>query len=476
MCDILQNNDDTDLFGILCRLAGEKDKFFSFKVIATNSAYLLNNQSSNQSCNNTTMNSNSMTLNSTSGFNQSTSTLSSVPNNLSSGYSSIYSSSTNLNYNEEHYQAQIEKKEYIKLLAQGICNVKCITEYENILCTIEAKQLQIDLNESGGSKKLDAVKSYARIINRRVSRAFSFSQDTPNKIKKTISSVFRSPFQSSYSQQSLNEQKASKLTSLASLQLTPTLMETKRKFITLQKSSLPLVSPPEGHKSNQPRRGSHTIHLLSTRTLRNLRSTTTSTINGIANALGNNSQSTSNFSITSSLASIHRSNKKSYKVSESVSNFQKVHYSDDEDMSRFNRDDIEFEDDGDDRESKVLDELNINNENQLAVNLFPSGQKKKMLTSQSIKNLKKKKFNAFLTSKSSMKRYNDDNDDVFINGGTNLKKTVDTDSMEFEQLKYDSNDKLSSYGDVGKQHSTAKLGVLTQSTNHIKNKQKLDTL
>ena len=83
---------------------------------------------------------------------------------------------------------------------------------------------------------MDAVKSYARIINRRVSRAFSFSQDTPNKIKKTISSVFRSPFQSSYSQQSLNEQKASKLTSLASLQLTPTLMETKRKFITLQKS------------------------------------------------------------------------------------------------------------------------------------------------------------------------------------------------------------------------------------------------
>ena len=67
-----------------------------------------------------------------------------------------------------------------------------------------------------------------------MSRAFSFSQDTPNKIKKTISSVFRSPFQTSYSQQSLNEQKSSKLTSLASLQLTPTLVENKRKFITLQ--------------------------------------------------------------------------------------------------------------------------------------------------------------------------------------------------------------------------------------------------
>ena len=54
----------------------------------------------------------------------------------------------------------------------------------------------------------------------------------------------------------------------------------------------------------------------------------------------NNSQSTSNFSITSSLASIHRSNKKSYKVSESVGNFQKAgvdvaSYSDDEDIGKF---------------------------------------------------------------------------------------------------------------------------------------------
>jgi len=72
--------------------------------------------------------SSSMTLNSTSGFNQSTSTLNLPPNN-SNTYGSLYASSTNLNYNEEHYQAQIEKKEYIKLLAQGICNVKCITEY-----------------------------------------------------------------------------------------------------------------------------------------------------------------------------------------------------------------------------------------------------------------------------------------------------------------------------------------------------------
>ena len=186
--------------------------------------------------------------------------------------------------------------------------------------------------------------SYARIINRRVSRAFLFSQDTPNKIKKTISSVFRSPFQSSYSQQSLNEQKLSKLTSLASLQLTPTLKETKRKFITLQKSALPLNSPPEANKANQPKRGSHTIHLLSTRTLRNLRSTTTSTINGIYNSMSSgNSQSTSNFSITSSLASIHRSNKKSYKVSESVSNFnQKVGNGNDSDDD--DDDDSQFRD------------------------------------------------------------------------------------------------------------------------------------
>jgi hypothetical protein len=70
-----------------------------------------------------------------------------------------------------------------------------------------------------------------------VSRAFSFSQDTPNKIKKTISSVFRSPFQTSYSQQSLNEQKSSKLASLASLQLTPTLVETKRKLSSLSQKS-----------------------------------------------------------------------------------------------------------------------------------------------------------------------------------------------------------------------------------------------
>ena len=91
------------------------------------------------------------------------------------------------------------------------------------MCSVEAKQLNLDLNESGGSKKFDTMKRYASRINRRVSRAFSFNQDTPNKIKKTISSVFRSPFQGV--SQSLHDQKSSKLSSLASLQLTPTLLE-----------------------------------------------------------------------------------------------------------------------------------------------------------------------------------------------------------------------------------------------------------
>jgi hypothetical protein len=51
--------EDTELFGILCRFPGEKDKFFSFKVLIGQ---------------------------------------------------------------------DIEKKDYIKQLAQGICNVKCMTE------------------------------------------------------------------------------------------------------------------------------------------------------------------------------------------------------------------------------------------------------------------------------------------------------------------------------------------------------------
>lgn len=38
VCDILQNNDDTDLFGFVCRLPGEKDKFYFFKVMASSSS------------------------------------------------------------------------------------------------------------------------------------------------------------------------------------------------------------------------------------------------------------------------------------------------------------------------------------------------------------------------------------------------------------------------------------------------------
>jgi hypothetical protein len=120
VCDILQNNDDTDLFGILCRLAGEKDKFYSFKVLATSA---VNSTSINQSTLSSAC-SNNQIYTSTTNF----STLSST-SSASSYNSSLYASTTNLNAFDEHNQAINEKKEYIKLLAQGICNVKCITEY-----------------------------------------------------------------------------------------------------------------------------------------------------------------------------------------------------------------------------------------------------------------------------------------------------------------------------------------------------------
>ena len=154
VCDIVQNNDDTDLFGILCRVAGEKDKFFSFKVISTSSS----SNSSNLGYNaNTTINTTMITSNSTNNisssvcgnmgnttnnnnsnnanqacFNGYSSTLSSSSSNSSNTAYSIYASSTNLNMNDENYQAQAEKKEYVKLLAQGICNVRCITEYVRV--------------------------------------------------------------------------------------------------------------------------------------------------------------------------------------------------------------------------------------------------------------------------------------------------------------------------------------------------------
>lgn len=144
----------------------------------------------------------------------------------------------------------------------------------------------------------------------------------------------------------------------------------------------------------------------------------------------------------------------------------------------FNRGDIEFEDEceieqeGTDTMHESNTYLEMNNEAELAVNLFPSAGKKtgKMLSSHSIKNLKKKKFNQFLTSKSSMKRYNEDHEnELFVGGATNLKKhSADTDSMEFEQLKYDSNEKLNVSGKKVLGQSTAAL--------HVNNKQKLDTL
>ncbi len=127
----MQNNDDTDLFGILCRLAGEKDKFFSFKVILSN-VNTSQQAQSNSICANSLSSVSTANLANSSAYNN-TSTMSSNSSTMSSKtYSSIYSSTTNLNSNDEHFQAQLEKKEYIKMLAQGICNVKCITEYVSL--------------------------------------------------------------------------------------------------------------------------------------------------------------------------------------------------------------------------------------------------------------------------------------------------------------------------------------------------------
>lgn len=78
-------------------------------------------------------------------------------------------------------------------------------------------------------------------MSSKVVRAFSFS-DTPSKIKKTFSSVFRSPFQTSQSQQSLNEQKSVKLASMVSLQLTPTILDSKRSKLMRQECQSSQVS------------------------------------------------------------------------------------------------------------------------------------------------------------------------------------------------------------------------------------------
>lgn len=105
VCDILQNGDDTDLFGILCRLAGEKDKFYSFKVIPNTS----NQSSSNTSCNNPNLQINTSSL---------YSTISSQSSNSSNNSSSLYCSTTNLNFYDENGLAQMEKRIY-KTLSSG---------------------------------------------------------------------------------------------------------------------------------------------------------------------------------------------------------------------------------------------------------------------------------------------------------------------------------------------------------------------
>ena len=144
VCDILQNNDDTDLFGILCRLTGEKDKFFSFKVIPSTSSSSTNTAASTSTNNISTMSTANLSsaVSNNSGYG---STMSSSSSASSNTYSSIYASTTNLNFFDEHYQAQVEKKEYIKLLAQGICNVKCITEYVRRVYYIRLFEANTDL-------------------------------------------------------------------------------------------------------------------------------------------------------------------------------------------------------------------------------------------------------------------------------------------------------------------------------------------
>lgn len=42
VCDILHNGEGTDLLGIVCRLPGEKDKFYYFKIMAMSSSSRLN--------------------------------------------------------------------------------------------------------------------------------------------------------------------------------------------------------------------------------------------------------------------------------------------------------------------------------------------------------------------------------------------------------------------------------------------------
>jgi hypothetical protein len=131
-------------------------------------------------------------------------------------------------------------------------------------------------------------------------------------------------------------------------------------------------------------------------------------------------------------------------------------------LGHFNRGDIEFDD-----ECEVTDQechaAADQNESDLAVNLFPSGSKKsgKLLASNSIRNLKKKKLGQLLTSKSSMKRYSEDheNHDVFVK-----KHSADADSMGFSELSYESSGKL---------NGSAKKVL---ATSHVTNKQKLDTL
>lgn len=165
MCDILQNNEETDLFGFLYRVPGEKDKFYYFKVMggtgsgsgsnsgsgsssgfgshistmtlnqlpATMAAASTASAANTSSCNNSNYISSSRSY-TYSLAHTSTMTLGNVSMaGASSNATSLYTSTTNLNFLDDMpCQALLERKEFMKLLAQGICNVKCITEYVSI--------------------------------------------------------------------------------------------------------------------------------------------------------------------------------------------------------------------------------------------------------------------------------------------------------------------------------------------------------
>lgn len=170
VCDILQNSEDTNLFGIMCRQLNDKEKLYTFRVLAPSSSSSSSNgrdgSSSSGGSSRTLTSQTSVMINhfnnkfsshmSCSTINMSSS--SSAHNMTLSGNSTMmYASTTNLSMGDESLQAINEKKEYIRLLAQGICNVKCL-QVNEVLCSVEAHQIQAEVGDSGSSKIADKMK------------------------------------------------------------------------------------------------------------------------------------------------------------------------------------------------------------------------------------------------------------------------------------------------------------------------------